>query len=142
MALFFTAFMVVTLSFPSSVAFGEDLPANQTPNTLYDNLRAPGAKWSVAQEYVFIDKVADRYRASKDGEYCTSFQTPNGQLYYFGVAETSRMKQPIFIVNHRVFPTLEKFKHYIHDRSDFELIGASLGVYNGPITVSLPSHEK
>lgn len=101
---------------------------------LFNELRMKPAKWDFASEVSFIDSSTALKKPIqvKLGRYLS----PSGKVYYFGVVELTGHHW-LYVANRRQFLSIEKWKRYIHNISDYELIGASLGVYSGPITVTL-----
>ncbi|MCY0876169.1 MAG: hypothetical protein OWT28_07875 [Firmicutes bacterium] len=122
------------------VAFAKE--TSQPPAlSLFDNLKVPPAKWTYRSELDSLSALASLENATEVS--VKTFVTPDHKRYYFGVA-TFPDHHIMLVANRTVFASLAQWKAYIHNQSDYELVGASLGVYNGPITVTVqedrPSH--
>lgn len=127
------------MGFSPAVASKVSLNSSQLVNPLFDNLRLREARWSLRQEYAFVERLLQSAGYEEvHSLICRAFAAPNGRLYYFGIDRSPYLRHPIFIANHDVFLSYGRFRKHIHDLYDFELIGANLGFYKGPITVLLP----
>ncbi|MCY0900972.1 MAG: hypothetical protein OWU32_02155 [Firmicutes bacterium] len=99
---------------------------------LFDNLKVASAKWSYADEMQYVQSL----RLGSTVDLVKPFRAPNGQVFFCGVISLAH-RQRLFLVNRQTFTSLAKWRSYIQDASDFELIGHTLGVYTGPITVTV-----
>jgi len=99
---------------------------------LFNNLKVAAAKWSYADELQYVQSL----RPGSAEVLIKPFQAPNGQLFFCGVISLPH-RQRLYLVNREIFTSLAKWRSYIQDASDFELIGHTLGVYTGPITVTI-----
>lgn len=139
--LFLSAAFIVMSGFVGypALAAEQTIVMNQNPGRLFDNLHAPAANWSVPDESRYVDSLMKPLSADGANSMMAQFVTPNGHHYFFGIVRTDHPVNVIYFANKRSFQTLDQFKAFIHDTSDWELIGTSLGIYAGPISVSLPS---
>jgi hypothetical protein len=105
---------------------------------LYDNLSIRPAHWSQLAEERAIARMVRRHHLTNVSLRAVEAIAPDGKTYYFAVVkEQGKHGKTLFVVDRKAFLTLARMRKYVKDQSDFELIGASLGFYSGPITVTV-----
>lgn len=112
----------------------KEVAASPRPLSLFNNLSVPPARWAYEAESAYVMGLPS-WTETADLTL-KLYATPDGKHYYFGVVSLPD-RHTLFVANRKLFHSLAQWKSYIRDQSDFELIGASLGVYNGPITVTV-----
>lgn len=137
----FSASAKSDLSIPLTMPWPKDVKLlNVSPLTLYENLHVNGARWSVVQESHFIHLVGTSFHGMGQCEL-GQFVNPRSphQKYYFAVLKNTLGKPVAYAINRRIFLSLINFRHAIHDHSDWEMIGSTLGLYSGTVSVPLSS---
>ena len=135
-----TASMKPDASSSSSQAISDVQLLNSSPITLYENLRMGGAKWKVQQEVHFVHHVSlswlHLFQPQSQVELFVNPKAPF-QKFYIAVIKNSNGKPVAYMINRKIFFSLGSFRRSIHDPSDWEMIGRTLGLYSGTISVPL-----